>query len=235
MTFCRKCGKQLDDGVRDCPYCGTSVDPQARVGPAPQDDRSKTRLNQILSVMIMLILVTAAIWIFFPPTPADNNPTYRVTVSMDEIYIYDTTKMLGSNDGYRSETYIMLSYGSEADFKSNTEKKITSDHWNLPIYSKDPVVTKGSDLKNSTFTFDTKYALDKMTFQLRVVNFHNDTVSDEIDIFTPHEIVGDVPSYAGFSGVQFTLENRSSQVTFEGDSAPIGHIKMTFNSEKLRP
>lgn len=63
--YCGKCGKQIDDGARFCPYCGAEQSqPQPVPWPAAQDDRpeepSKPKKSR-LPLIIALLAVTLAV------------------------------------------------------------------------------------------------------------------------------------------------------------------------------
>lgn len=57
MAYCTKCGKELAEDIRFCPYCGSEQAPKVEVVADPQDV-ADTKVLSILAYLGLLVLVT---------------------------------------------------------------------------------------------------------------------------------------------------------------------------------
>ncbi|MFA6710790.1 MAG: zinc ribbon domain-containing protein [Candidatus Methanomethylophilaceae archaeon] len=236
MVFCRYCGKALNDGDRVCPYCGRAVDSSSANTPVPKNDSNMTKLNVVLSVILVIVMIIATVAFLIPPAENDT-PDYKVTVTIDSFYVLDASGQLDPDDRV-AEIYFVIECGTLEEIENGTYSWNSRDSgtWNVSIYDADPALYFPQSGSQHSFNTDTNP--DDLYFTIFMLDFDtldndNEAVSDTIDLYTPDTIVGAVPEYAGFSGVLFNLESFETSdneyvVELVGDSAPIGYVKLTI-------
>lgn len=236
MVFCRYCGKALNDGDRVCPYCGRAVDSSSASAPVPKNDSNMTKLNMILSIVLVVVMIIATVAFLMPPA-ANDTPEYEITVTIDSFYVLDTSGQLDPDDRV-AEIYFVIGYGTLGEIGNNTYSWDSRDTgtWDVDIYDADPALYSPQSGNQHSFNTDTDpgdlyFTIFMMDFD--TLDGNDEAVSDTIDLYTPDTIVGAVPEYAGFSGVMFGLsgfETSDNEYVVElvGDSAPIGYVKLTI-------
>jgi len=240
MAFCRYCGKILNDSDHVCPYCGKAVDSNSASTTAPKKNSNMTKLNMILSVVLVAIVIIATVAFLMPPAK-DDTPEYKVTVTIESFYVLDASGQLDPDD-HVAEIYFVMGYGTLEEAKNSTYSWNSRDTgtWNVDVYESNPVTY--SPQSDNYYSFNTDTSPDDLYFTIFMMDFDtvspdNKVIGDTIDLYTPDTIIGTVPEYAGFSGVLFNLsgfETSENEYVIEltGDSDPIGYVKLTITVEE---
>jgi len=240
MAFCRYCGKILKDGDSVCPYCGRTINPTSANIPVQKGNNKMTKLNMILSVILIIVMIVATVAFLIPPAE-ENTKEYKVTITIDSFYVLDPSGQLDQDDRI-AETYFSIGYGNEEQVNEGTYTWNTKDTgtWDVDIYESHPVTYFPQS--NNSFSFGTDAIPEDLCFTIFMLDFdtssESSVISDTIDLYTPDTIIGVSPEYAGFSGVRFNLTDFETTdgeyiVELTGDSNPVGYVKLIITIEEL--
>lgn len=223
--FCQHCGKELNGDEPYCPECGSptgSYTPQ----PAYAPRKSGTRVAVIIVVIIVVasIAAIAMIPLFIDNTPQDKY-TITITVESVSVTVSDTSYYSSPVKAYigltcRDTNTVNHEFGPWVMIPIDGTEVTTLPDNKLTL----SVTGKPTDIKYTAFFYiKSGLALDSRTWDYADIYDVSDKVTSPVT--TPH--------YYGCSGVSFTVDNYDgSAMTFEGDSDPIGCVKMSFTAVK---
>ena len=224
--FCQHCGKELNGDEPFCPECGMptgSAQPQPIYYSPP-----KRNGTTIAIIFVAVIAVLCIVGIAFLPMLIQDERTYTVTITFDEVGITleDTSQYPGppvaknvylnlyyqdSSGSHQLDTITLAkgytyNSGAKAPFQKSVQIKVTGDPGKV-LYSAYMYVER---------------------------DYPGGIINDNVDIYKVDttKITTEAPLYLGCTGVSFSQEDFSedNSITFDGDSDPIGHIKMTFTT-----
>ena len=220
--FCQHCGRELNDDEPFCPDCGSPTGSQTPAFSAPPK-KSTNAWIIIIAVIVAVGILTVAI----VPMLLQNNDTYRITVTVDEFSV--TLTDLEQYEGAYTKGKVILSLNYSDGFSVKEKKLTLYDNYHLNSGVKAPAVENKLVFNYTGDLNDLQYTA------FMYLQRTNTGVTDMIDLYSVDKtkITGD-SAYFGCSGISFNRSDYASGTfVMEGDSDPIGHVKLSFTSVKI--
>lgn len=227
--FCLRCGRELNGDEMQCPECGKPTargmqNPQIIHKPVPS---SRPRIPVILIVALVIVAMVVMAMPLFNPS---STTSYKTTITVEEISLDDSLGGLYSEEG-KAKAFLVVTIGTAT--KDLPEGK--ANYWLVPIDKTAVTLTE-----NNVLTFNDTGSNPSITifFETYLPNYDDGSGAvksgDYADIFTEKNADREV-QYFGTTGVTFDKSDldESGYVILDGDSQPIGHIKIKVSTEKV--
>ena len=227
--FCQHCGKELNGDEPFCPDCGSPTGP----APSPTYYAPPKKRTNMWIIIFALIVVASILAIAFIPMLMQETGDYKVTVTVNEfsIELADLTQYEGPVT--HSNVILSLSFNNGTADVSKELRLYNNYFLNSGV--KAPTLDKG-------FTFTARGDPDNITYtaflyiERTYMSAHGpETENEMIDLYSVDttKIVGS-SSYYGCTGISFNAKDFSgNNMVLEGDSDPIGYVKLTISSVKI--
>lgn len=231
MKYCPSCGAENKDDSRFCYSCGAMLSPgetdqNIQNDPFTSQDKNTSfekekpeRRDSIVPYLLIGLIAAVAILGFALVPPMINNEAdYEVTVTVDSLGVNDMAHQYVVDGSGNVKAWIEIGYGA-----TSPDSHIKYSPWTVK-----PDGTLNTFSVSKTVTIHGNP--DKFVFTMFLMVDIGSGMNDYVDIFTD-TIDGPVPTYIGFSGVQFYKADldANGKVVFRGDSDPIGEVHLTVS------
>ena len=219
--FCQHCGRELSDDEPFCPDCGSPAGSQTPAYSAPPKKSTNTWI-----IVIAVIAAIAILAIAIAPMLFQTSDTYRITITVDEFSVTLTDLEQYEGAATKGDVTLVLSFssGPSIDEKSLTLYK----QYQVNSGAKAPTVDNKVTFNHTGDPNDLKYTA---FFYLQ----RGPDAKDMIDLYSVDKtkVTGD-SAYFGCTGISFNnTDITDGTVILEGDSDPIGYVKLSLTSVKI--
>lgn len=223
--FCRHCGRELTGNESQCPECGAPLNGDVSQNYVPKQMVSKLPIPQIAIGVVAVVAVIAMLVFGISPLTA----TYNTTITVEEISIDDSFECLYSADGnYAAFLSVTIGGKTMALPENNLYLAVPTDG---SVYKP----TENNSLRFSNTGQDPTIEIYLCVYVPGITGTGEDKEGDYVDVYKVDttQIEGDVSEF-GVSGIRIDKSSLDSDgyIVLEGDSQPIGHVKLKVSIDK---
>lgn len=215
MSFCPKCGSEVDEKDTYCEHCGAYLAPIPQ-GPSPNNRGSGSILPMVLIVASIIVLASMVVPYLMQP------PEHTYTITVNEIGIECSTDYVYSDVNGDTSVYLTISLGDDV---------VKSQTWKVKVNQGTIELTE-----RNTCTFKTTSENPTFTIYMNYRTGSSGTigaVDDMADLFDVSKYVKDVsimPEYAGVTGVAVDYNSfEGGKITLKGDADPKGILELSIS------